>query len=241
MTKLGKISPYLTDWPFPLKVDVEFRPVNHGTWARSVGENGYISVARRANSTLLYEDTRDWPEDEVRLLFWISGGAVKEVEGSSKVQISLHFMIIVICCNFMKLVAMILALLDNGDAPLITIGDAVSAFMTELDERGWGTKSIDTLSIWSDRFDGSSTARLAFLANAPQFLLAAMYMTFNAVFTCMATAREWNSLAKEHKGLRVSNPKGEQREIYFLQLPYRWALPLNTFGGFIHWLMSQAL
>jgi hypothetical protein len=56
----------------------------------------------------------------------------------------------------------------------------------------------------------------------------------------MAGSEEWNHFATARKGLRVTKPYGKQRSTYFLQLPYRWSLPLTTIGGTLHWLVSQA-
>lgn len=55
----------------------------------------------------------------------------------------------------------------------------------------------------------------------------------------MACAREWNTLGTTRKGLRVTDPSGEQRSTYFLQLPYSWAVPLICVSGTLHWLLSQ--
>jgi hypothetical protein len=55
----------------------------------------------------------------------------------------------------------------------------------------------------------------------------------------MASIAEWNGLATSRKGLRVTKPFGEQRSTYFLQLPYKWALPLMIISGCLHWLLSQ--
>lgn len=57
----------------------------------------------------------------------------------------------------------------------------------------------------------------------------------------MALAYEYNQLGVERKGLRVTKPRGEQRETYFLQLPFRWGIPLNALSGLLHWLMSQTI
>ena len=44
------------------------------------------------------------------------------------------------------------------------------------------------------------------------------------------------------KGLRVSSrPKGAQRSTYFLQLPYRFGIPLMVLSGTLHWLVSQSI
>jgi len=83
---------------------------------------------------------------------------------------------------------------------------------------------------------------MSVIANAPQVVLSFIYFTFNGLFTSMSSAREWSSYAKKRAGLRVSSkPVGEQRSAYFLQLPYRFSLPLISLSIFIHWLVGQSL
>jgi hypothetical protein len=41
--------------------------------------------------------------------------------------------------------------------------------------------------------------------------------------------------------LRVSSPRGRQRSTYFLQLPYRYAVPLTIISGLLHRLVSQSI
>ena len=48
-----------------------------------------------------------------------------------------------------------------------------------------------------------------------------------------------NNLASTKKGLRVTKPYGYQRNTHFLQLPYRWSVPLIVSSGTLHWLLSQ--
>lgn len=55
----------------------------------------------------------------------------------------------------------------------------------------------------------------------------------------MASAKEWNNLAYTRKSLHVSEPRGQQRTTYFLQLSYRWSVPLIVLSAFLHWLLSQ--
>jgi hypothetical protein len=79
-------------------------------------------------------------------------------------------------------------------------------------------------------------------ANMAQPILSSLYYAYNALFTTMMLGVEWNSYAREQKGLRVSHaPRGSQRSSYTLQLPFRWALPLMVFSGVLHWLLSQSL
>jgi len=73
----------------------------------------------------------------------------------------------------------------------------------------------------------------------PQLILSFFYLSVNMICTAMSGANEWNHLAKSKKGLRVTKPFGDQRSTYFLQLPYRWSLPLIITSGTLHWLLSQ--
>lgn len=79
------------------------------------------------------------------------------------------------------------------------------------------------------------------LANLPQALLSFLYLYYNNLFTAMCLAHEWNNFSSTRKGLRVSRPKGEQRSKHFLQLPFRYAIPLTILSGLFHWLVSQSL
>ncbi len=80
------------------------------------------------------------------------------------------------------------------------------------------------------------------IANIPQVVLSLIYFSYNGLFTSMSLATEWSSFAKKRKGLRVSSqPTGSQRSSYFLQLPYRFAVPLILFSILLHWLIGQSL
>ncbi len=104
----------------------------------------------------------------------------------------------------------------------------------------WGTASGTYLP--ADHKDNIAIATLlsGLLANVPQLLLSIGYLNINFICTSMASAHEWNRLGTFSKHLRVTNPVGLQRSTYFLQLPYRWCMPLMAFGGVLHWIMSQA-
>jgi hypothetical protein len=82
----------------------------------------------------------------------------------------------------------------------------------------------------------------AIVANSPQVILSMLYFSYNALFTSFLLSHEWNTYAHKKKGLRVSrDPVGEQRTEYFLQLPYRFSVPLMMLSGILHWLVSQAI
>lgn len=87
----------------------------------------------------------------------------------------------------------------------------------------------------------SSLIPTILIANLPQLILTFLYFTYNALFTCMLMAHEWNGYAYERKSLRVTTTQGQQRSTYWLQLPYRFAVPLMIMSGLLHWLTSQSL
>lgn len=83
---------------------------------------------------------------------------------------------------------------------------------------------------------------LALIANSSQILLSFIYFAYNSLFTAMLMGYEWTSYAYKRKGLRTSRkPFGAQRSTYFLQLPYRFGIPLVLGSGTLHWLVSQSI
>jgi hypothetical protein len=101
---------------------------------------------------------------------------------------------------------------------------------------------VDTRAlINSDTLPGDITS-LALIANLPQVILSVVYFSYNSLFTTMLMGYEWTSYAQKRKGLRVSHrPVGSQRSTYFLQLPYRFSIPLVVMSGTLHWLVSQSI
>ena len=79
------------------------------------------------------------------------------------------------------------------------------------------------------------------LVNAPQLALSSMYLAYNALFSCTLLSKEWLSYGKHKKGLRVTNPQGEQRNVHFLSLPYRYSIPLAAIATALHWILSQSM
>jgi hypothetical protein len=80
------------------------------------------------------------------------------------------------------------------------------------------------------------------IANSPQVILSILYFTGNGLLTSMLLSHEWSSYAHKRKALRVScRPEGQQRSSYFLQLPWRYAIPTVTIGIILHWLASQSI
>ena len=79
------------------------------------------------------------------------------------------------------------------------------------------------------------------LTSSDQLILSFLYFLFNGICTCMLLAKEWSEYAYERKTLRVSSPIEKQRSTYFLQLPYKYAIPLLIFSGALHWFVSQSI
>jgi len=105
------------------------------------------------------------------------------------------------------------------------------------------TVSIKTIISWRLPSFGT-VGRLwnVLVANLPQLILSFAYFTYNALFTSMLAGLEWSKMAWQKKSMRVSQtPQGEQRSSYFLQLPYRYAIPLLGFSAVMHWLVSQSI
>ena len=79
------------------------------------------------------------------------------------------------------------------------------------------------------------------LANLCQPILSFLFLTYNSLYTCMLLSQEWFGYAKHKKALRVTQPTGQQRSTYRLQLPYTYGIPLLVLSGVLHWLVSQTL
>lgn len=94
------------------------------------------------------------------------------------------------------------------------------------------------------RFPGlfSPTFEQAILiANLPQLFLSFAYLAFNGLFTRLHMAKEWSALSTRYKALRVTNPQGQQNSTYFLQLPYRYSVPILIISILLHWVLSGCI
>lgn len=112
--------------------------------------------------------------------------------------------------------------------------------------------NIDTLMpIASSTTVGPSATiwRATLLANAGQPLLSLLHCAYNALFTALYLGAEWDGYggggagaAGGKKGLRISSvPRGAQRASHFLQLPWRYGVPLSAASTLLHWLASQSV
>ncbi|ETN47063.1 uncharacterized protein HMPREF1541_01253 [Cyphellophora europaea CBS 101466] len=129
------------------------------------------------------------------------------------------------------------------------INNAPTSFAA-LFQRGFGKVSSDMVingweieSMSPDRGVVSSVL----VANSPQLALSFLYFALNTLLTLMSSSIEWSRFSinwtlKNHpRSLRTTQPVGEQRRTYFLQLPFRFAVPLIFMSGLLHWLISQSI
>ena len=101
---------------------------------------------------------------------------------------------------------------------------------------------VDPRTVIYSHLIPNGMAWLALIANSPQVILSFLYFAYNSLFTAMLMGYEWVSYAHKSKGLRTSRkPTGYQRSTYFLQLPYRFGIPLVVLSGALHWLVSQSI
>ncbi|KAF3045926.1 hypothetical protein E8E12_007517 [Didymella heteroderae] len=105
-----------------------------------------------------------------------------------------------------------------------------------------GFGALDPRTVISSGSFPTDMVSLTLIANLPQLILSFLYFAYNGLFTAMLMGYEWLSYAHKRKGLRISRrPVKHQRSTYFLQLPYRFSLPLVVLSGTLHWLVSQSL
>lgn len=78
-------------------------------------------------------------------------------------------------------------------------------------------------------------------ANFPQVVLSFVYLSLNALVTCMLLAHEYSGYEIHRKPLRVTTPYGQQRSTYWLQIPFTYGIPLIATSAILHWLISQAV
>lgn len=97
------------------------------------------------------------------------------------------------------------------------------------------------VNIGIPQFGPTGLVGCVLLANLPQIILSVLYLMYNGLYTCMHLAHEYSGYAIERKPLRVTEPKGNQRSTYWLQLPYTYGLPLLIASSLIHWLASQSI
>ncbi|KAI0466191.1 hypothetical protein F4859DRAFT_527465 [Xylaria cf. heliscus] len=79
------------------------------------------------------------------------------------------------------------------------------------------------------------------IANSPQILFSLCYIALNSLFTYFCVATKWERFASNYIPLRVTEPNGEQKSSYLLQLPYQYSLPIMSLSILFHWLISNTI
>jgi hypothetical protein len=108
---------------------------------------------------------------------------------------------------------------------------------------GFGALNLSAIVSSSSLVGGSAAAIIttSLLVNLPQLLLSGLYFMFNACITGMAMATEWSAFSQQRRSLRVTFPSVQQRETYWLQLPWKFSLPMFACFTVLHWLLSQSI
>lgn len=79
------------------------------------------------------------------------------------------------------------------------------------------------------------------LANTPQVLVSFAYLFYNSILTCMVMADEYAGFGSIRKALRVSQPRVKQRSTFWLQIPYKYSVPMLSSAALLHWLIARSL
>ena len=79
------------------------------------------------------------------------------------------------------------------------------------------------------------------LANMPQLVVSMAYLFYNNIFTCMLLGCEISEFATQRKSLRTTAPRGQQHSTYWLQLPFRYSIPIMASMAVLHWLISRSV
>jgi hypothetical protein len=120
----------------------------------------------------------------------------------------------------------------------------VSLFQTHKIKNRSNRLTRDLKVTYSSYTDGPPTRSQTgdvLLVNTPQLAISLAYVLYNSLLTRMLTTYEFSQFGRHRKALRVSRPRDEQRSTYWLQLPYRYALPLMTCMALIHFFISRGI
>lgn len=96
--------------------------------------------------------------------------------------------------------------------------------------QGFGRPSLS--SLLPDNYYSPASASL--LANTPQILVSYIYLAYNNLFTHMLATAELISYSTSPKHLRVASSRGKQRTRKFLQIPYKYGIPIMTASILLH-------
>ncbi|KAL3303888.1 hypothetical protein RB213_015992 [Colletotrichum asianum] len=142
--------------------------------------------------------------------------------------------------------------------PLGTAGDATSSFLEQPDNKttnlGSVTKFVVQKQSWKKAYlSGYRNMSLTHerkphrwarvMSGSRWFICMVLFscLFYNNVFTCMVMAHEYVRFASVRKPLRVTRPYGGQRSTLWLQLPYRYIVPIMVIMAVTHWSLSRSI
>ncbi|PGH13119.1 hypothetical protein AJ79_03826 [Helicocarpus griseus UAMH5409] len=166
-------------------------------------------------------DNPYYPFNEFRVKHCLS----EPVPESCTVEYSIPLLLVVIVANIIKVAILWGVAFTMTDAPILTIGDAISSFVQVPDctTRGQCLLSRDIVKnpVKNSKFNIKPRRWGSPVSGGPWTICLLSYF------------------GSERKGLRVSTrPRGSQRSGYFLSLPYRYSIPFLTSSAVLHWLIS---
>jgi hypothetical protein len=106
---------------------------------------------------------------------------------------------------------------------------------------GFGQLNLLNVLGFSVKSTSQSISSNVLMSNLPQLLISMLYILYNGLLTSMLLSAEFTSYGRAKKSLRTSTPRGQQRGTYFLQIPFRYGLPLMLSMTLLHWLVSQSI
>lgn len=121
---------------------------------------------------------------------------------------------------------------------LLVEGVKGSSGQSNIWQYGLGGLNLNTILTFSKSYGVTADV---LIVNSPQVVLSLIYILYNGLFTCMLLSAEYLKFATQRSSLRVTDPRNTQRSTYWLQLPYRYAIPFLVAMGVLHWLVSQSI
>ncbi|KAH7413683.1 hypothetical protein DE146DRAFT_638333 [Phaeosphaeria sp. MPI-PUGE-AT-0046c] len=126
-------------------------------------------------------------------------------------------------------------------AVLVSLSQLVRRLRTGSGWNAFGRVSIDNFLRLGLLNGNNSIIPAVLVVNSPQVLISFLYLFYNSLFTCMLVGSEWSQYAVKRATLRVTLPTIHQRSTHFLELPYRWSIPLLIAHILLHWTISQSI
>ena len=101
---------------------------------------------------------------------------------------------------------------------------------------------VNPAFLWQpEQSEGLPLVANSVIANLPQLIVSFSYVAYSGMFTSMLVSLELTRFLRQHKGLRVSSPKGKQRSTYWLSIPFRYSIPFAGIMTILHWTMSESI